>query len=70
MKAAVFKATGENLRIEHVATPAAKPGMLVFRCKLAVLRLDLHAVEAPGMLSEGIVLGHEYRGEVVKSAPA
>lgn len=66
MKAAVFRGAGENLRIEELEQPTAEPGMLVFRVKACgICGSDLHAAQAPGMLPDGIVLGHEYSGEVV-----
>lgn len=66
MKAAVFSAAGEALHIADVADPVAEPGMLVFRVKACgICASDLHAVEVPGMLAPGTVLGHEYSGEVV-----
>lgn len=67
MKAAVFKGVGESLHLVEVAKPEAGPGMLVFRVKACgICASDLHAAEVAEMLSPGVVLGHEYSGEVVE----
>ncbi|MBK6286487.1 MAG: alcohol dehydrogenase catalytic domain-containing protein [Gammaproteobacteria bacterium] len=66
MRAAIFSAAGEPLQIEERPMPGAEPGSLVIRVRACgICASDLHASEAPGMLSPGNVLGHEYAGEVV-----
>lgn len=67
MKAAQFLEVGKPLCITEVAKPSADPGGLVFKVKACgICASDLHAVEVPGLLQPGNVLGHEYCGEVVE----
>ena len=69
MRAAVFQAAGENLRIEDRQRPSAGPGEIVLRVAYCgICGSDLHATEAnPIPLPPGIVLGHEFSGTVVES---
>lgn len=70
MRAAQFQAVGKPLVIGEVPKPAAEPGGLVFKVKsCGICASDLHAVEMPGLLQPGNVLGHEYAGEVVEVGP-
>ena len=70
MKVAQFLEVGEPLQITEVAKPSAVPGSLVFKVKACgICASDLHAVEVPGLLQRGNVLGHEYAGEVVEVGP-
>ncbi len=70
MKAMKFMGVGEPLQVEDVDKPAAYPGGLVFKVKACgICGSDLHAVEVPGMLQPGSILGHEYAGEVVEVGP-
>ena len=70
MKAAQFLEVGKPLQIAEVPKPSAGPGGLVFKVKTCgICASDLHAVEVPGMLQSGTVLGHEYCGEVVEVGP-
>ena len=70
MKAALFLEVGKPLRVAEVARPDAGPGGLVFKVKACgICGSDLHAVEVPGLLQAGNVLGHEYAGEVVEVGP-
>ncbi len=70
MRAAQFLEVGKPLRIAEVAKPSALPGGLVFKVKACgICASDLHAVEVPGLLQPGNVLGHEYAGEVVEVGP-
>ncbi len=70
MKAAQFLEVGKPLQITDVAKPSAAPGGLVFKVKACgICASDLHAVEVPGLLQRGNVLGHEYAGEVVEVGP-
>lgn len=70
MRAAQFLEVGKPLQIAEVANPSAGPGDLVFKVKACgICASDLHAVEVPGLLQRGNVLGHEYSGEVVEVGP-
>ena len=67
MKAVEFLEVGKALRIAEVAKPVVGPGDLVFKVKACgICASDLHAVEVPGLLQPGNVLGHEYAGEVIE----
>jgi 2-desacetyl-2-hydroxyethyl bacteriochlorophyllide A dehydrogenase len=67
MRAAEFLTAGQPLRLQEVATPTAEAGDLVFKVKACgICASDLHAVEIPGLLQPGNILGHEYCGEVVE----
>jgi threonine dehydrogenase-like Zn-dependent dehydrogenase len=67
MRAAQFIEVGQPLRVAEVQEPSANPGGLVFKVKACgICASDLHAVEVPGLLQRGNVLGHEYVGEVVE----
>ncbi len=70
MKAVRFVEVGKPLEVTEVEKPSAGPGGLVFRVKACgICGSDLHAVEVPGLLQKGSVLGHEYAGEVVEVGP-
>ena len=70
MKAAQFHSVGEPLRVGEVPIPRADPGGLMFKVKACgICASDLHAVEVPGLLQPGNILGHEYVGEVVEVGP-
>jgi (R,R)-butanediol dehydrogenase/meso-butanediol dehydrogenase/diacetyl reductase len=70
MKALQFVEVGKPLQVAEVPKPSAGPGGLVFKVKACgVCASDLHAVEVPGLLQSGNVLGHEYSGEVVEVGP-
>jgi (R,R)-butanediol dehydrogenase / meso-butanediol dehydrogenase / diacetyl reductase len=70
MKALQFVEVGKPLQIAEVPKPSAGPGGLVFKVKACgICGSDLHAVEVPGLLQPGSVLGHEYCGEVVEVGP-
>ena len=70
MKALQFTEVGEPLQLVEVPKPSASPGGLVFKVKACgICGSDLHAVEVPGLLQPGSVLGHEYSGEVVEVGP-
>ncbi len=70
MKAVQFIEVGKPLEVTEVEKPTAGPGGLVFRVKACgICGSDLHAVEVPGLLQKGSVLGHEYAGEVVEVGP-
>jgi threonine dehydrogenase-like Zn-dependent dehydrogenase len=67
MRAAQFIEVGQPLRLAEVQKPIAESGGLVFKVKACgICASDLHAVEVPGLLQHGNVLGHEYVGEVVE----
>ncbi len=70
MKALQFLEIGKPLQVGEIARPSAGPGSLVFKVKACgICGSDLHAVEVPGLLQPGSVLGHEYAGEVVEVGP-
>jgi (R,R)-butanediol dehydrogenase/meso-butanediol dehydrogenase/diacetyl reductase len=70
MKAVQFVEIGKPLELAEVPKPNAYPGALVFKVKACgICGSDLHAVDVPGLLRAGSVLGHEYAGEVVEIGP-
>ncbi|HZZ11587.1 MAG TPA: alcohol dehydrogenase catalytic domain-containing protein [Paraburkholderia sp.] len=70
MKALQFLEVGRPLQLTDMERPAAPPGGLVFKVKACgICTSDLHAVEVPGLLQPGNVLGHEYSGVVVEVGP-
>ena len=70
MKALQFLEVGKPLQLADVPRPVAEPGGLVFKVKACgICTSDLHAVEVPGLLQPGNVLGHEYAGVVVEVGP-
>ena len=70
MKALQFVEVGQPLRLAEMDRPTAGPGGLVFKVRACgICASDLHAVEVPGLLQTGTVLGHEYTGEVVEVGP-
>ncbi len=70
MRALQFVEIGKPLQLGEIAKPTASPGGLVFKVKACgICGSDLHAVEIPGLLQPGSVLGHEYAGEVVEVGP-
>ena len=65
MKAAVFKEKGV-LKVENVPEPEMGPRDLlvkVYNC--AICGSDVHRYATDGMLKPGVILGHEYTGEVI-----
>ena len=73
MKAAVFHATGEPLRIEQVADPEPRAGELLLSVgACGICGTDLHWTENRDteggwrVLRRGGILGHEFAGEVVE----
>lgn len=70
MKAAVFSEVGRPLEIQEVPKPSAGPGELVIKvAACGICGSDLHAASTPGVLSHGVVLGHEYTGIVEDVGP-
>ncbi len=70
MKALQFIELGKPLQIAEIEKPVASPGGLVFKVlACGICGSDLHAIEVPGLLQPGNVLGHEYSGEVVEVGP-
>jgi (R,R)-butanediol dehydrogenase/meso-butanediol dehydrogenase/diacetyl reductase len=70
MKALQFVEVDKPLQVAEIPLPSASPGGLVFKVKACgICGSDLHAVEVPGLLQPGSVLGHEYSGEVVEVGP-
>lgn len=67
MKAVKFVETGARLEFTEIDKPKAEPGRLVFKVKACgICGSDLHSASTPGVLVDGVVLGHEYSGEVVE----
>jgi len=70
MRAAVFQGVGKPLAIEDRQRPTAAPGELVLKVSYCgICGSDIHGTEdSPFVLPPGVVLGHEFSGEVVDSA--
>jgi (R,R)-butanediol dehydrogenase/meso-butanediol dehydrogenase/diacetyl reductase len=67
MRAAVFKAAGEELAIETTAEPEPAAGEILLKIgRCGICSTDLHMTEghAP-IVPSGTVLGHEFAGEIV-----
>ena len=71
MKAAVYDAPGQALRLAEVPDPRPGPGQAVIRvAACGVCGSDLHATTPQGDLARrGGVLGHEVTGEIVEIGP-
>lgn len=74
MRAALFQAPGEPMKISSIADPDPGPGDLVLRVRACgICGSDLHladlAAETGGLrpLCRGAVMGHEFSGEVVEA---
>lgn len=71
MKAAVFKALGQPLSVENVPDPVPGPHEVLIKVgRCGICGTDLHITEdaifgAPA----GMVLGHEFAGEIVDTGP-
>lgn len=68
MKAAVFDALGQPLRIAEVDDPKPlRDGVLLKICGCGICGSDLHMTEDPVFeVPSGMVLGHEYCGEILE----
>jgi (R,R)-butanediol dehydrogenase/meso-butanediol dehydrogenase/diacetyl reductase len=67
MKAIVFDAVNEPLRLAELPAPRPGPGELLIKVDACgICASDLHAVETEGMLEPGVVMGHEYSGTVTE----
>jgi (R,R)-butanediol dehydrogenase / meso-butanediol dehydrogenase / diacetyl reductase len=68
VKAAVFQALGQPLRIEEVAVPKAAADEVVIQVgRCGICGSDLHMTHDPVFgVQQGAVLGHEFAGEVVE----
>mgnify|MGYP000630957819 FL=1 len=68
MRAAIFDAMGQPLRIGEVETPKAAAGQVLLKvCRCGICGSDLHMTEDPTFgLQGGEVIGHEFSGEVVE----
>lgn len=71
MRAAVYDAPGEPLRIAEVPDPSPGPGQAVIKvAACGVCGSDLHATAPAGDLARrGGVLGHEVTGEIAEIGP-
>lgn len=69
VKAAVFKALGDPLAVEEVADPVPGPQEIVIKVsRCGICGTDLHITEDPIFAAPpGMVLGHEFAGEVVET---
>lgn len=69
MRAAVFPGVGQKLVIEDRQRPTAGPGELVIKIAYCgICGSDIHGTEdSPFVLPPGVILGHEFSGEVVES---
>ena len=69
MRALAFEAPGRPLQEIAAPTPSAGPGEVVLKVAYCgVCGSDIHATEpSPFQLPSGVVLGHEFSGEVVDS---
>jgi (R,R)-butanediol dehydrogenase/meso-butanediol dehydrogenase/diacetyl reductase len=67
MKAAIFDAMGQPLRVGTVETPEATAGQVLLKvCRCGICGSDLHMTEDPTFgLQGGEVIGHEFSGEVI-----
>jgi (R,R)-butanediol dehydrogenase/meso-butanediol dehydrogenase/diacetyl reductase len=67
MKAAVFKALHQPLEVESLPDPTPGPGDVILKVgRCGICGSDLHITEDPIFgVPPGVVLGHEYSGEVV-----
>lgn len=72
MKAAVFRALGQPLCIEEVREPRPEPGEVVIRVgRCGICGSDLHMTHEPAFgIPPGMILGHEFAGEVVDVGPS
>ncbi|MEN3973944.1 alcohol dehydrogenase catalytic domain-containing protein [Emcibacter sp. SYSU 3D8] len=74
MKAAVFREAGKPLAIETIPDPSPEAGEAIIRVRhCGVCGTDLHATEDHGRKAGGMVMGHEFCGEIValgKDTPA
>ena len=71
MRAAVFHEAGKPLNIETVADPRPAADELVIAvARAGICGSDLHVTQFPGIMPEGIILGHEYAGMVVETGTA
>src|SRR6202048_1698255 len=70
MKAAVFRGLGNPLAMETVVDPEIRAGEVLLKVAYCgICGSDLHATaEGVFVVPDGTVLGHEFSGEVVKSA--
>ncbi len=68
MKVAVFKALHQPLEVEDAPDPTPGPGDVVVKVgRCGICGSDLHITEDPIFgVPPGVVLGHEYSGEVVE----
>ncbi len=71
MKAAVFQALGEPLRVVSVEDPKPKRDEVLIRiCRCGICGSDLHMTAEPVFgITSGYVLGHEMSGEVIEAGP-
>lgn len=70
MRAAVFTGVGQPLSVQETMRPTAGPGQMLLgvrRC--GVCGTDLHLTEPGSRVPPGVVLGHEFCGEVMALGP-
>jgi 2-desacetyl-2-hydroxyethyl bacteriochlorophyllide A dehydrogenase len=67
MKAAVFKGV-EDLQVEDVPDPEARPGDVVVAVKaVGVCGSDLHTYQHGSFVEPGQIMGHEFAAEVIEA---
>ena len=70
MRAAVFRAADQPLRVEEVAEPEPGGADLLLRVRsCGICGSDLHPAATPGALPTGSLLGPEFVGEVAAVGP-
>lgn len=65
MRAAIFHQAGQPLSISNVSDPTPGPGEIVIAVSRAgICGSDLHVTQHPGIMPDGLILGHEFAGTV------
>ncbi len=70
MKAALFDTVGRPLRVDTIGDPSPAPDEVLLKvAACGICGSDLHMTEDPETfgIGQGVVLGHEFAGEVVAS---
>ena len=70
MKAALFETVGRPLRVDTIGDPSPAPDEVLLKvAACGICGSDLHMTADPETfgIGQGVVLGHEFAGEVVAS---